>query len=66
MADDAMVSVSASQEISTRFGLTNDQAAFGLTGKKFGLSNLPPKICPLLKRYHDEFKECVAERELLD
>ena len=34
MADDAMVSISGSQELGTRFGLTNDQAAFGLTGKQ--------------------------------
>ena len=30
MADDAMVSIAGSQDLQTQFGLTRDQAAFGL------------------------------------
>ena len=35
MADDAMVSISGSQDLGSRFSLTPDQAAFGLTA--FGM-----------------------------
>ena len=30
MADDAMVSIAGSQDLQTQFGLSRDQAAFGL------------------------------------
>jgi len=45
MADDAMISVAASQEIGTRFGLTKDQAGFGLTDFGIGETLIADK-CP--------------------